>query len=96
MLDALLPAVAALGQADDDDDVASAMARAATAARQGMEATASMLAGAGRSRSLGERVLGHVDPGAMSMSLVLDGFAQALERPKQDDNSTTKTNGEKR
>jgi dihydroxyacetone kinase-like protein len=77
MLDALLPAIAALGRADDAD-IAIAVADAAIAAKQGMKATASMLAGAGRSRNLGERVLGHVDPGAMSMSFLFEGFAQAL------------------
>ena len=41
------------------------------AARQGMEDTKGMIASVGRARSLGERSLGHVDPGALSMYLLL-------------------------
>ena len=39
---------------------------AVAAAREGAEATKGMLAGKGRAERLGERALGHVDPGAAS------------------------------
>ncbi len=52
---------------------------AAEAAAKGTEATKDMVAKFGRARNLGERVLGHADPGATSMSLILAGFAEAVE-----------------
>ena len=51
---------------------------AAEAAAEGAEKTKDMQAKFGRARNLGERVLGHADPGATSMSLILAGFAEAL------------------
>ncbi len=41
------------------------------AARQGMEATKDMVATAGKAKTLGERSLGHPDPGAVSTYLIL-------------------------
>ena len=59
MVDAWLPA-------------AEAMARAA---QEGAEATKAMLASKGRAARLGERSLGHVDPGAASTALILRTIA---------------------
>ena len=42
----------------------------AAAAEGGKEATRDMLATAGKARSLGERSIGHVDPGAVSVTLI--------------------------
>ena len=77
MVDALLPAVEALRQADGDD-VAGALQRAAAAAREGMEATVPMVARKGRASYLGERSAGHQDPGATSSHLLLSTAAEAL------------------
>jgi phosphoenolpyruvate---glycerone phosphotransferase subunit DhaL len=77
MVDALLPAVDALRQADGDD-LAAALDRAATAAREGMEATVPMVARKGRASYLGERSAGHQDPGATSSHLLLRTAADAL------------------
>ena len=41
------------------------------AARQGMERTKDMVAVIGKAKTLGERALGHPDPGAISMHLML-------------------------
>ena len=41
------------------------------AARQGMEATKDMVASVGKAKTLGERSLGHPDPGAVSTYLIL-------------------------
>jgi phosphoenolpyruvate---glycerone phosphotransferase subunit DhaL len=43
----------------------------AEAARQGMEKTKEMVATLGRAKTLGERSLGHPDPGALSTYLIL-------------------------
>lgn len=42
------------------------------AAKQGVEATKSMIATTGKAKTLGERSLGYPDPGAISMSLILE------------------------
>ena len=41
------------------------------AARQGMERTKDMVASIGKAKTLGERALGHADPGALSTFLIL-------------------------
>lgn len=74
MMDALLPALAALKAADPAAGIESALHQAFAAAANGAEATKAMRAKFGRARNLGDRVLGHLDPGAVSVSLILKGF----------------------
>ena len=72
MLDALRrPAAAA--KACPEGLPATARAAAAAAAG-GVEATKSMIATTGKARTLGARSLGHPDPGAVSMSLILEAM----------------------
>ncbi len=78
MLDALLPAIETFDGAEPGDDLAGAMKAAAAAARNGMDATANMVARTGRAKTLGQRSLGHVDPGALSMTLLFEGMASVL------------------
>lgn len=78
MMDAFLPALAALKAADPSRGVEAALEQAAAAAAQGAEATKSMCAKFGRARSLGSRSVGAVDPGAMSIALMFEGFHAAL------------------
>ena len=79
MMDALIPAVGAIRTAADASaSINDAMAQAARAAAEGAEATAGMQAKFGRARNLGERAIGHVDPGATSMSLLFIAFSEAL------------------
>ncbi|MFG3496615.1 dihydroxyacetone kinase subunit DhaL [Streptomyces sp. NPDC047886] len=68
MLDALEPAVTALG------DVS--FAAAARAAGEGAVATVPMRARKGRASYLGERSVGHQDPGATSSALLLAALAE--------------------
>jgi dihydroxyacetone kinase-like protein len=77
MIDALAPALEALREADGDD-VATALQRAAEAAREGMEATVPLVARKGRASYLGERSAGHQDPGATSSHLLLKTAAEAV------------------
>jgi dihydroxyacetone kinase-like protein len=79
MLDALVPAVEALRRAADGGlGIQVAFARAAEAAEQGAQSTKDMQARFGRARNLGARTLGHVDPGATSISLLFAGFRDGL------------------
>ncbi|MER3418086.1 MAG: dihydroxyacetone kinase subunit L [Chloroflexota bacterium] len=67
MLDALLPARDALREAVAAGlPVGEAIARAAAAAEEGMQATIPLVARKGRASYLGERSAGHQDPGATS------------------------------
>ena len=77
MLDALLPAVEALDGAASSD-LGEALQAAAEAARSGAAATADMVAGTGRAKTLGARAIGHVDPGALSVSFLFEGMARAI------------------
>jgi len=78
MMDALLPALAALRAVDPAAGLGTAFDQAAAAAARGAEATAAMRAKFGRARHLGDRTLGHPDPGAVSISLIFEGFREAL------------------
>ncbi|MBB5750365.1 dihydroxyacetone kinase subunit DhaL [Micrococcus sp. TA1] len=76
MLDALAPAAGALADAADQP-LATALRASAEAARSGAEATADMAPRMGRSSYAGDRVRGHVDPGAWAVHLWLAAAAQA-------------------
>jgi dihydroxyacetone kinase-like protein len=58
--------------------LAEVFGRAATAAAQGAEHTKQLPAKFGRARNLGARTLGHVDPGATTISLLFAGFRDAV------------------
>jgi dihydroxyacetone kinase-like protein len=77
MLDALLPAAEAIRRgAGAGDDPGACLAAGAAAAAQGAEATAGMRAARGRAKNIGERSVGHVDPGAASMALLFAGLEE--------------------
>ncbi len=78
MMDALLPAVAVLKSADPAQGIKAALQQAAEAAAQGAAATKTMRAKFGRARHLGDRVIGHPDPGAVSVSLIFKGFSEGV------------------
>jgi len=72
MIDALLPACDALEAAlDGGAPLAEALTAAAQAAREGRDATVPLIARKGRASYLGERSVGHQDPGATSTALLL-------------------------
>jgi dihydroxyacetone kinase-like protein len=71
MVDAMTPAVAALrGAVNGGSDLSSALHGAVDAAEKGMKDTIPMLALKGRASYLGERSIGHQDPGATSTYLM--------------------------
>jgi len=80
MVDAWLPALAALkeGLADDAETV-DALRDAVAAAEQGMKDTIPMQAKKGRASYLGERSIGHQDPGATSSYLMLKTLLETLD-----------------
>jgi dihydroxyacetone kinase-like protein len=72
MLDALLPALAAmLKSLEDGGGIAGLLAQGVAAAETGMLGTIPMQARKGRASYLGERSIGHQDPGATSSWLLL-------------------------
>lgn len=76
MLDALLPALASAKEAEAAQlDIVEITRRASDAAEQGMRATIPLLATKGRASYLGERSIGHQDPGATSSWLLLRTLA---------------------
>ncbi len=78
MLDALVPAREAFGDAAASGlPLRDAVARAAAAADAGAMATIPLLATKGRASYLGERSIGHLDPGAASSALLLRALADA-------------------
>jgi len=82
MVDALGPAVAALrDRLDAGDALGDALAAAAEAAEEGARATTPMQARKGRASYLGERSVGHQDPGATSTALIIRALGGALVTP---------------
>ena len=80
MYDALAPAMGAFEEALASGAEPGVAARAAAdAAAAGRDATEPMLALKGRASYLGERSVGHIDPGAASSALLLAALADALE-----------------
>lgn len=79
MYDALAPAVAALDDAlEGGEDLDAALRAARDAAEAGRDATIPMLARKGRASYLGERSVGHQDPGATSVALLVRTAADAV------------------
>jgi phosphoenolpyruvate---glycerone phosphotransferase subunit DhaL len=83
MVDALEPAVRVLREhVDGGSTVEQAVTAAREAAEEGMQATVPLQASKGRASYLGERSIGHQDPGATSTVFILRALEQAVaERP---------------
>jgi dihydroxyacetone kinase-like protein len=80
MLDALVPAAAAAQAAlDAGQDERAVLAAARAAAGAGAQATIPMQATKGRASYLGERSIGHQDPGATSAALLIGALAEVCE-----------------
>jgi dihydroxyacetone kinase-like protein len=80
MVDALTPATQALRTAvEARQPLAEALAAAAEAAAEGARSTVPMQARKGRASYLGERSIGHEDPGAASTVLIISALGRALE-----------------
>lgn len=81
MFDALAPALDALDAAvSSGANLADSLAAAASAAEKGRDGTESMVARKGRASYLGQRSVGHVDPGATSAALLIAAAATVAGR----------------
>jgi len=76
MLDVLVPALEALSAGAADRQALIAQVRAAV--EQGLAATRGMKATRGRASYLGERSIGHLDPGARSSALLIAAVCDVL------------------
>lgn len=80
MVDVLSPAIAAFKQAvEEGKDNLTAMQQTVAVAEQALENTKPMLAKKGRASYLGERSIGHQDPGATSSYLMLRSLLESLK-----------------
>ena len=80
MVDAWTPALeAARAAAESGSDPAAVFEAAAAAAEAGAAATEPLRATKGRASYLGERSIGHLDPGAVSTSLILRAAVRAAD-----------------
>jgi dihydroxyacetone kinase phosphoprotein-dependent L subunit len=77
MVDALAPAVEAY-EAAAGEGISKALQIAAAACAAGRDATIPLVAKKGRASYLGERSAGHQDPGATSVTMLLDAAAKTL------------------
>ena len=79
MVDALAPALDALDAAlASGSGIAAALHEATVAAEKGREATQAMVARKGRASYLGQRSVGHLDPGAVSAVMLINSAATAV------------------
>lgn len=79
MVDVWLPALDALESArQQGNSLESALGQMLDAARDGSDATIEMIAHKGRASYLGERSIGHRDPGAASSTLLIQAAAEQL------------------
>lgn len=73
MLDAMIPAKEAIEKAwNEEQDAKAAFAAGVAAAKEGVEFTKTIAATKGRASYLGERSIGHQDPGATSFTMMLE------------------------
>ena len=79
MVDALEPAVLAFAAAEGFD---AAWSTAAAAARGGAESTRGLVARQGRAKFLGERAIGHIDPGATTVALIFEAADEWWQRAR--------------
>ena len=80
MLDALIPATETLkAEIAAGKSLAEAFEKAAQSALEGVEYTKTIIATKGRASYLGERSIGHQDPGATSSYIIIDTIAKALK-----------------
>ncbi len=77
MVDALAPAVDAYDAAQGDG-LAAALAAAAAAAAAGRDRITPLVARKGRASYLGERAMGHQDPGATSTTILFESLRDAV------------------
>ena len=89
LLDVLDPVRIVLGSCGEIGD--SLLARVRQCGFDSAQATAQMDAIKGRASFLGERALGHVDPGSRSMALIIGAVCDSLQTPQSPQSSGSAT-----
>jgi dihydroxyacetone kinase-like protein len=80
MMDTWIPAIEALQHANNQEkDLLTCLEEAVTAGELGMKSTINMLSQKGRSSRLGDRSIGHQDPGATSAYILLSCFHDSMK-----------------
>jgi dihydroxyacetone kinase-like protein len=80
MLEVLVPVLAALSSGVANDmPLATLLDQVRQAARGGLEASRPLQATKGRASFLGDRSIGHLDPGAQSTYLLVDAVCNVIE-----------------
>jgi dihydroxyacetone kinase-like protein len=78
MLDAMIPAFDAMKESvSSGEDSKSMLEKGVKAAEDGVEYTKTIIATKGRASYLGERSIGHQDPGATSFTVILKAISEA-------------------
>lgn len=81
MVDALAPAAEAARIAlNNGASLRAAADAAAKAAASGADASTGLVARVGKSKGLGDRTLGFIDPGALTTSILLDSMCETIRR----------------
>jgi phosphoenolpyruvate---glycerone phosphotransferase subunit DhaL len=81
MVDALAPAaVAARSALDNGASMEQAAEAAARAAASGADASRGLVAKVGKSKGLGDRTLGFIDPGALTTNILLDSICDTIRK----------------
>jgi dihydroxyacetone kinase len=79
LIDALVPAADSLSaSADANEEMLSAMKKAAAAAVEGAEKTKTFAARMGRAGNVGDRSLGHPDAGAVAIGVLFTGIVSKM------------------
>ena len=79
MLDALSPAATMFAESvAQESSIVEALKQAVKAAEMGMKQTIPLIAKKGRASYLGERSMGHQDPGATSSYLILRALLETI------------------
>ena len=83
MMDVLIPVAERLNELVAQSPVSQILAELPKEANRGMLATRDMLATKGRASFLGERSLGHIDPGARSSELMIAAVCERIGKSYQ-------------
>ncbi len=79
MLDALIPGLAILKDYQEGDDPINTLENCVNDMKLGSDKTISLMAKKGRALRLGERAVGHRDPGSESAWMIMNVFLQQLK-----------------
>lgn len=81
MLDALLPAIENMKDArKQTTDLAVIIEAAWKGAVRGVEETKNMIPRLGRAKNFREKAIGYPDPGAVSLSIIFQGFSEGINK----------------